>query len=392
MKAIMYGAGNIGRGFIGASFFQAGYAVTFVDVNPLVIEQLNRESAYPVMILDDKKGSYEFQVENVSCVDGKDIAAAAKAIAEADIMATAVGVNVLPFIIPVIAEGVKARFATGKRPLDILICENKLHADAYLREEIAKCLSGGELTYFMEKIGLVETSIGRMVPIQTAEMQNSNPLRVCVEPYCELPVDSAAFKGSLPKMDNLLPYEPFNFYIERKLFIHNMGHALCAYLGALQGMTYIYETIEHTEIELFVLRAMLESGIMLHIRHNIPFIDIKRNVEDLIYRFGNKLLGDTVARVGNDLKRKLSPDDRLIAPLLLTREMGLPNSALCLGIAAAMLFPFDELSKMPPEDILKQHCKLQESDAEWGKILHLYTLLKNKTPLIDILKEMKGSF
>jgi len=42
-KAVMYGAGNIGRGFIGALLSQSGYEVTFVDVAQPVVAAL-RES------------------------------------------------------------------------------------------------------------------------------------------------------------------------------------------------------------------------------------------------------------------------------------------------------------------------------------------------------------
>ena len=39
-KAIMYGGGNIGRGFIGALLSRSGYEVTFVDVVDAVVEKV----------------------------------------------------------------------------------------------------------------------------------------------------------------------------------------------------------------------------------------------------------------------------------------------------------------------------------------------------------------
>ena len=42
-QAIMIGAGNIGRGFIGAILSRSGYHVTFADVNMTLIDAINAE-------------------------------------------------------------------------------------------------------------------------------------------------------------------------------------------------------------------------------------------------------------------------------------------------------------------------------------------------------------
>ena len=124
MKAVMYGAGNIGRGFIGQLLSQSGYSVSFIDVNKDIINAMNERGEYTVCVLSNDADE-EITVKNVSAVDGLDADAVAKAIAEADLMATAVGVNVLPFITEPVAAGIKARFEAGARPLNIIICENK---------------------------------------------------------------------------------------------------------------------------------------------------------------------------------------------------------------------------------------------------------------------------
>ena len=112
MKAIMYGAGNIGRGFISQLLSMSGYSVKFVDVNDTVLDAINKNGRYPITILH-KETSEEVWVEGVSAVDGKDVIKTAEAIAEADIMATAVGVNILKFIAKPVAEGLKLRWENG---------------------------------------------------------------------------------------------------------------------------------------------------------------------------------------------------------------------------------------------------------------------------------------
>ena len=103
-----------------------------------------------------------------------------------------------------------------------MICENLNDANKIFEGLIKEHLSPEECERFDDTIGLVEASIGRMVPVQTDEMKEGNPLRVCVEKYAYLPVDKAAFKGEIPMLKGLVPYEPFDYFIKRKLFIHNM--------------------------------------------------------------------------------------------------------------------------------------------------------------------------
>ena len=130
MKAVMYGAGNIGRGFIGQKFYLSGYDTTFIDVNKEVVDLLNERGEYPIYFT--RKDRYVPEsVKNLKAVNGKDNAAVIEAIADCDIMATALGVNILPFVAPLIAEAVVKR-AAKNAPLNILICENMIGSNEYL--------------------------------------------------------------------------------------------------------------------------------------------------------------------------------------------------------------------------------------------------------------------
>lgn len=335
---VQYGAGNIGRGFIGQVFSEAGYSVQFIDVNLEVINALNSQKRYPVSIVSNS-GNVETWVENVSGIDGTDTEAVMNAIANCDIMATAVGVNILPRIVPNIAAGFRRRMKIGnENPLNIIICENLIDADKLLYTLITQQLNEEEKKQFDNKAGLVEASIGRMVPIMTDEQKKENMLKVCVESYCELPVDKASFKGNIPAVPHLYPFSPFEFYIKRKLYIHNMGHALTAYLGSLLGYKYIWQAIENPAVKIIAQRAMTESAIALSNMFTVPLKDILNNIDDLLLRFGNAALGDTTERVGKDIKRKLSPNDRFAGAIRMCRENGVPPVYISAGIAAGLLF------------------------------------------------------
>ncbi len=335
MKAVMYGAGNIGRGFIGALFSQSGYDVAFIDVAKPVVEALQARGSYPLRVLDG--ASYEdIQIEHVGAIDGTDADAVARAIADADVMATAVGANILKFIAPNIANGIKLRFTNGAKPLNILICENLMDANKVLEGMIKKHLTDAEQSWFHHNVGLVEASIGRMVPVQTDEMKAGDALRVCVERYGYLPVDRDAFCGEIPQIRNMVPFSPFDFYIRRKLYIHNLGHATAAYLGLYTGKPLIADAIDEPEILFLAEGAMLESAEALSRKYGVALPEVLRHISDLLARFANRSLGDTCARVGADPVRKLASSDRLIGSARLCLEQGVAPAYLCVGAAGAV--------------------------------------------------------
>lgn len=387
----MYGAGNIGRGFIGQLLSQSGYQVGFVDVNQTVISALNERHEYVVEILENDANS-EVVVKNVYGIDGMDVDKVAEEIKNADVMATAVGVNILPRIVGNIAKGLRARWAEGNEiPLNIIICENLIGADAFLKERLCELFTPDEVAKFDARVGLVEASIGRMVPIQTPEMTKGDPLRVCVEKFCNLIVDRDAFRGEIPKVENMSAYAPFQLYIERKLYIHNMGHSMTAYLGQLKGYEYIWQAIEDPEIEAIVLRGMTATALALSLRYHVAFKDLYEHVEDLLYRFTNRKLGDTVFRVGRDLPRKLSPDDRLIGAIRACRETGVNPAPLYAAAAAALQFAPDETSKRPGGEILQEIAKLAPGSDEYCAIMGYAKLLGEKNDLRAVLAKIKHS-
>ncbi|STY59801.1 Mannitol-1-phosphate 5-dehydrogenase [Mannheimia haemolytica] len=53
MNALHFGAGNIGRGFIGKLLADARIFVTFADINQTQIDQINQNKQYCVKIVGD---------------------------------------------------------------------------------------------------------------------------------------------------------------------------------------------------------------------------------------------------------------------------------------------------------------------------------------------------
>lgn len=337
LKAVQFGAGNIGRGFTAQLFTESGYEVVFVDIADPVVGLINNKKSYPIEIVGD--GAETVTIKNIRAVNSKDIDSVASEIQNAPIVCTAVGVNVLKFIAPAIAAGIKLRAEGGvESPLNIIICENLLHASDILKGYILAELPDSLKDYVDSHVGFVESVVSRMVPVMTEEDRKKDPLRVVVEAYKTLPVDKKGFVGPIPEIAGFSPYDNFEGYVERKLFTHNLGHASAAYLGYLKGYHYIYQAVADPEIRDRVNHVLGETGKALIQKWGFTPEEHQAHIDDLLKRFANAALGDTVARVGRDPIRKLGPNDRIIGGAKLAASYGIEPQNTCLVAAAALLY------------------------------------------------------
>ncbi len=348
-KLVQFGAGNIGRSFIGKVFAGNGYEVVFIDIDETLVDALNRRGQYRVIIKRNDKPDEKVIVDGVRAVHGKELDSVVEEIRHADYISTSVGKGALPHIIPTLAKGLEQRSAK----IDIIIAENMREGASYFRTELSKHLP--ENFPLDRTLGLVETSIGKMVPIMREEDKAIDPLWVFSEEYNTLILDKKGFITGIPNFPEIKAVENIGAYVDRKLFIHNMGHAAAAYLGyaADPGWTYIWEPLEVPEIRNNVRRAMEQSGDALHAAYpeDLTKPDITDHIDDLLFRFRNKALGDTIFRVGRDLYRKLDRNDRMIGAMLLAEGRGLPFDAIADAAAAGFYFRgTDEEGKMYPRD------------------------------------------
>ncbi len=340
-RIIQFGAGNIGRSFIGQLFSRGGYEVVFVDVDQELINCLNAEGQYNVIIKDHSKSDLTVVVGNVSAIHFDETTKLSEAIAESAIICTSVGKVAVPYIIPVIAKGLKARFERyPDLPADIIIAENIRNAPEIFKRGLKSFLP--EEYPFDELIGLIETSIGKMVPIMKQEDLEADRLQVFAEPYNSLIVDSQGFKSPIPEIEGLAPKDNIKAWVDRKLFIHNLGHAATAYFANhyFPDLNFCWEALEIDAIRIRVRDCMQEAASALLMEYPDTFTaqHLTNHIDDLLWRFSNRPLGDTIFRVGRDLYRKLGKDDRLAGALLLARKHNLRFDTIARAYLYAVQF------------------------------------------------------
>jgi mannitol-1-phosphate 5-dehydrogenase len=336
MKAVHFGGGNIGRGFIGLLLSRAGYEVQFVDVNDQLVEELNRRGEYPVQLASEE-GETTI-VQGVSAIDGKEKDRVAQAVAEADLVTTAVGVTILQFIAESIAKGVERRLDGSAKPLHIIACENAIGGSTVLKGLVFSHLSPEYQQRSEGVIAFPDAAVDRIVPLQ----QNEDPLKVIVEPFYEWVVDRSAMLEGFHEIEGVHYAKMLLPYIERKLFTVNTGHCCAAYHGYLDGHKTIQEAMNDKSVLVEVIGIMGETGAALREQYGFDKVEHDDYILKILERFRNPHLTDEVVRVGRSPIRKLSPNDRLIRPALTAHAFGIPVPHLTKAMAAALMFDYAE--------------------------------------------------
>jgi mannitol-1-phosphate 5-dehydrogenase len=352
-QIVIFGAGKIGRSFIGQLFGCSGYEVVFIDVDPVVITGLNEKGSYRVVIKGET--DEEIIVPNVSAISAMDKEAVIEAVSKADILAVSVGKNVLERIVPGIAAGIEKRsIADPNTPLDIILAENMRSAADFVRGILVQDLP---LNFPVDKlVGLVETSIGKMVPIIPQAELEKDPLVVFAEAYNSLILDEKGFKNQIPNVNGLAPKSNIKAWVDRKAFVHNLGHATAAYFGYSKhpDAVYMYEVLEDVEVLSFTRKVMLQSAKILLAAYPNDFTmeALEAHIDDLLYRFRNKALKDTIFRVGMDLPRKLGSNDRFMGAIHLGMELRMPFDLIVEAMSYGFNFKArDESGNGFPPDI-----------------------------------------
>ncbi|NNV00767.1 mannitol-1-phosphate 5-dehydrogenase [Geobacillus sp. DSP4a] len=379
MQAVHFGAGNIGRGFIGSLLAASGYKVVFVDVNEQIVRLLKERGEYRVIVAGEQRE--EQWVRGVSALNSQtEREQVIAAIAAADLVTTAVGPHILPAIAPLVADGLKQRLGVQQTPLHVIACENMIGGTETLKQYVFAHLSEAEQQLAGESVGFLNCAVDRIVPNQT----NDDPLAVTVEPFFEWAIETRNVIGAVPPIQGAHFVADLGPYIERKLFTVNTGHALAAYLGYLKGCETVQEAMKDSAIRAGVEQALSESGAVLVKKHGWKADEHRAYIETTIGRFMNPALSDDIIRVARSPIRKLGPNDRLVAPAVQYCALfGNAPQGLAKGIAA--LLRFDDARDA-------EAAALQQTIAQHGieGALRQYAGLESGHPLVAAVKDEYG--
>ncbi|KAK4183633.1 mannitol dehydrogenase C-terminal domain-containing protein [Podospora australis] len=379
-KAVHFGAGNIGRGFVACFLHNSGYEVIFADVNDEVVNRLNEQKSYKVIEVG-ADGTTDNTITNYRAINSRTHEAELAAeIATADVVTCSVGPNILKFIAPVIAKGLDAR-SPDLTPAAVIACENAIGATDTLAEFIKspQNTNPDRLEDYEKRATFANSAIDRIVPAQDPDAG----LDVKLEKFYEWVVEKTPFKDvKTPPIEGIMWVENLQPFIERKLYTVNTGHATAAYHGYIRRKSTVYDALQDKEIQREVKNALTETANLITEKHGIDPEEQKKYVDKIVRRISNPHLEDAVERVGRAPLRKLSRKERFIGPAAELAERGQDCSALLDG--AEMAFRFQnvegddesyELAKImhekKPEQVVQQVCGLEPNEKLFPQVVEV---------------------
>lgn len=374
-KAVHFGAGNIGRGFIGEILSKNGFEIYFVDTNKAIIDELNTRHSYEIGIASSSPE--KISVSGVFGINnGENPKDVIEAIAQADIVTTAIGPNILPYIAELVSKGIQKRKEENKQvQIDIIACENMIGGSEFLEKKVAEYLSDSDKVYLANYIGFPNAAVDRIVPGQKHE----DLLYVEVEPFCEWVIDESQIKNKSFKLEGVHYASNLEPFIERKLFSVNSGHATVAYSSAYKGYKTILEGLQHKEILSALKGVQKETRTLLLAKWPQYFTeeDLMSYHQMIISRFANPKIIDEVTRVARTPIRKLGYDERFIRPIRELNERGLSYQNH-LDIVGKIFAYQDENDS--------QSVQLQEklSTMDLQRLIEEVTGLSNKKIILEI--------
>ncbi|KAJ4359915.1 Mannitol-1-phosphate 5-dehydrogenase [Didymosphaeria variabile] len=389
-KAVHFGGGNIGRGFVAEFLHNSGYEVVFVDVMDSIINSLNDAKSYVVTEIG-ADGERQFTIDNYRAINSKyNMPEVVNEIATAEVVTCAVGPNILKFVAEPVAKALEAR-SSDLPPLSVIACENMInattawkgHIESYIKDKLnAETLNGME-----KRARYANSAIDRIVPHQ----DEGAGLNVKIEKFYEWCVEQKPFEngGNKPAIEGIHYVDDLEPYIERKLFTVNTSHATAAYYGYQNKIPYIHEVLQDKKLHDTVRAAVKETAALIVTKHGISQEDQDKYVETIISRISNPTLKDKVERVGRAPLRKLSRKERFIGPASQLAENNLPVDAL-LG-AAEQAFRFQNVEG--DEESVELAKILKEKSAEEATS-HI-TGLEKDHPLYErvvaVVKKVQGA-
>jgi mannitol-1-phosphate 5-dehydrogenase len=334
-RAVVFGAGKMACGLLGELLYRAGFETFFV-ARSRNIASIDRQKGYFVGLAGGEPR--QMRVRNCKAFAIAEPDAIVEAVAMADIVFTAVGIDNIPAIAPVVAEGLSRRLDHAGQPLNVIAAENLPGTGAYLRHQIIGAASLEKSLLLKKYVGFSAALTHR---IMTGGSLIDGMLHFAVDAPGDLVIDRRGLIEPMPEIPHSIISDEFDALFLEKLSTTNLAQAVASYMGHREGCQFVHDAAAHRKIAPVVQAAIDEAAAAFQAEFPNLALTVTRNAKKAVTRIADPGLGDPVERICRDPLRKLGARERLIGPARLAVKHGLPHEHLVQAIAAALTY-YDE--------------------------------------------------
>jgi len=325
---VIVGAGMTGRGQVAQLAFESGWSLVFIERDAGLVGMLARAGRYTVHLVGD--AARDVVIDRFEAIHTGDVERVCGAFTAADLVVTSVIAENLSEVARTAAVGLRARFECSPRPLDIICAENMSHSSTHLAELLRE--AAPDLAHRIgADVGFPDSMISRVVP------RAADPLFIYAADYNEWTADASAFRAGIPDLGGLECVNNQDARLERKLYIHNTGHATCAFWGLLAKHQYIHEAARDEDVAAMVRGAIAQSAEAVRLEHGFPADEIAAYRDRFLPGLCSDRLPDDLLRVTRDVIRKLGPGERFFGPIALCLKHGITPEYLARTAAACLV-------------------------------------------------------
>ncbi len=372
-NVVIFGAGAVGRGFIGRLLIDKGLVPVFVEADLQLAQSLQQAGGYTVRLTGTK--TRDCSITGYRVLTPEQTEEIAECLTGCLFAATAVGGQNLKAIASIVALALRHDTNERRRPLNILVCENWPNGDKLLTDALldAEC--------DQRSFACVSCSVERIV------RRMDSGLDLIAEQGQAVYVDSRGWKGmhtsNVYGIEGLAFSDNIEAIYARKLFTSNAAGAALAYFGYLSGRHYIHEALEVPEIRKNLTDLLNVAKQALVQSFGLNEVELELHLDELTtVRLPSRELADTVQRVGRNPLRKLGSQERLAGLVRLLRRCALATAPACQVIGAALHYrdPADseslELGRIIAQEgagaVLKNVCGFTQGDRCFDECLEFY--------------------
>ena len=376
--AVIWGAGRIGRGFVGDILSEAsGFSTVYVDIDRELVDALNKARAYTIAKAT-REGITKKRLSGFKALHTSD-EAALRALFEEERLLLDISVHEpkLPQVADMLCPLLKQRAQSGLT-MDVMMNVNMARPDAYFRTLMGERLSPAALKYFGDRVGVTGIFAMCISPLAPDWLKKEDPLALWNNGWETQAVSRKALKCPPPKAPRLLLTDDIEREETRKLYTLNMAHALLSYLGLPKGLKTSLEAVKDPELRGILEGALIESSAGLEYEFGFGEKEMAAWREKIIGLLENPYIEDGLQRLGADTRRKLSARDRLVGPAGLCLKAGKEPVNLAKAIRAGFLYENPDEGTREVREFYRAHglaasvqkyCALTPSDGLYRRIV-----------------------